>query len=136
MDNEELLKKISDNSAKSLRFQRISAFCMIGIFVVVLVVAFMLVPPVINTVNEINDTAISVGETVTKASALIDEMDKTAKEIQDTSNNMDKLLTDNSETITEALDKMSKIDFDGLNEGIKDLQDAVGPFADFMNRFR
>ena len=136
MENEELLKKISENSAKSLKFHKITSFCMIGILVVVLVSAFMIVPPAVATIKEIHETASAVGDTVGQASDLIAELDKTAKELQETSGTMNDLLTENGDTITESLDKMSKIDFDGLNQGIKDLQDAVGPFASFMNKFR
>ena len=32
--------------------------------------------------------------------------------------------------------KMNDIDFEGLNKAIQDLQDAVGPFATFMNKFK
>ena len=56
--------------------------------------------------------------------------------ITGTSENMNSMLTDNSQSLTDAVDKMNNIDFDGLNKAIKDLQDAVGPFASFMNRFR
>ena len=31
---------------------------------------------------------------------------------------------------------LTEIDFDGLNQAIKDLQDAVGPLASFMSKFR
>ena len=136
MGNEELLKKLSENSEKSLKFHRISAYCMIGILVVFIVSAISIVPPAVATIKEINDTVTTAGDTIEQASALITELDKTAKELQETSSSMNDLLTENGETITESLDKMSKIDFDGLNQGIKDLQDAVGPFANFMNKFR
>ena len=136
MENEELLKKLSENSAKSLKFQKITAFCMIGILAVFVIAAFMVVPPTVAMIAEIHATASAAGDTVEEASSLISELDKTAKELQKTSGNMNDLLTENGDTITESLNKMSQIDFDGLNQGIKDLQDAVGPFADFMNKFR
>lgn len=136
MENEELLKKLADNSAKSLKFHRITTFCMIGMLAVFAICALVIVPPTLATIQEIHKTVTQVGDTVTQASELIEEIDKTAKELQETSGAMNDLLTENSETITESLDKMSKIDFDGLNQGIKDLQDAVGPFANFMNKFR
>ena len=136
MENEELLKKISENSAKSLKYHRISAFCLIGILLVFLVSAIRIVPPAVAAIKEIHETATAVGDTVEQASALVTELDKTAKEIQKTSGSVNELVTENAQTLTDSLDKMSNIDFDGLNQGIKDLQDAVGPFANFMNKFR
>ncbi len=50
--------------------------------------------------------------------------------------NFDKLLSENSKELTESIKEISEIDFDGLNKAIKDLQDAVGPMASFMNKFR
>ena len=35
-----------------------------------------------------------------------------------------------------SFDEMTKVDFDGLNKAIKDLQDAVSPVANFFNKFR
>ena len=48
---------------------------------------------------------------------------------------MNTKLTENAQSLTDAVEKMNSIDFEGLNKAIQDLQDAVGPFASFMNRF-
>ncbi len=136
MGNEELLKKISENSEKSLKFQRITAFCMAGILAVVAIAAILIVPTTVSTINKIHDVAVAAEGTVADATDLIAEMDKTAKELQETGSSMNTLLNDNSDKITESLDKMAKIDFEGLNDAIKDLQDAVGPLANLMGKFR
>ncbi|WP_026527353.1 hypothetical protein [Butyrivibrio sp. VCD2006] len=136
MENDELLKKLSENSKKSLMFHRICAYCMVGIFLVVGISAYMIVPTAVTTVNKINDVAIAAEDTLSNTNDLIAEMDKTAKELQGIGDNMNNLINENSEAITDSLDKMSKVDFDGLNKAIQDLQDAVGPFANFMNKFR
>lgn len=136
MENEELLKKLSENSEKSLKFQRISTCCLAGMLVVFLVSAIAIVPSAVVTIKKINDVAVAAEGAVSDATDLVAEMDKTAKELQETGKGMNTLLNDNAEKITESLDKMSQIDFGGLNDAIKDLQDAVGPFANFMNKFR
>jgi len=46
------------------------------------------------------------------------------------------MLTDNSQSLTDAVEKMNNIDFEGLNKAIQDLQDAVGPFANLMKKFK
>ncbi len=142
MDNEELLKKIADNSEKSLRFHRISAICLIGILCVVLVSACMVVPKAASALNSVDSAARTSEEalnnatkTLTEAAETLKKVNEMADSVTDTSDDINKFLNDNSETMLESLDKMSKIDFDGLNEGIKDLQDAVGPFAKFMSSF-
>ena len=44
--------------------------------------------------------------------------------------------SENSEALTQTVNDMSNIDFEGLNTAIKDLQDTVGPFASFFGKFR
>lgn len=135
MDNEELLKKIADNTAKSLMFHRISAFCLIGILCVVLVSAYMVVPKATSALNAIDAAAKSSEETLANASATLLEVNEMADSVTKTSDELSDFVNDNKDVMMESLDKMSKIDFDGLNEAISDLQDAVGPFAKFMKSF-
>ncbi|WP_029320452.1 hypothetical protein [Butyrivibrio sp. AE3004] len=135
MENEELLKKIAENSEKSLKFHRISALCLIGIFCVVLISAINIVPKAQTTINEIYLAAQSSREMVSDAQKTMEKVNEMTASLTDTSDKMNELLVENSGTITESLDKMSKVDFDGLNAAIQDLQDAVGPFAKFMKSF-
>ena len=57
-------------------------------------------------------------------------------EMTDASKNLNQLVSDNSQALTDSVTNMSNIDFEGLNAAIKDLQDTVGPMASFFNRFR
>ena len=59
-----------------------------------------------------------------------------AADVSNSAAKFDKLLDSNATEMTEAVKSISEIDFDGLNKAIKDLQDAVGPMATFMNKFR
>ena len=52
------------------------------------------------------------------------------------SKSLNGFVTDNAQTLTDAATDISNIDFEGLNGAIRDLQDAVGPFAKMMNRFK
>ncbi|WP_026510476.1 MULTISPECIES: hypothetical protein [unclassified Butyrivibrio] len=135
MDNEELLKKIAENTSKSLKYHRISAFCLIGILCVVLVSAYIVVPKAASTLNAIDAAARSSEETLSNASATLAEVNEMADSVTKTSDEISTFVNDNRDMMMESLDKMSQIDFDGLNQAIKDLQDAVGPFAKFMKSF-
>lgn len=72
---------------------------------------------------ETADTAIS------NISAMSDEVTQVSKSLNG-------FVTDNAQTLTDAATDISNIDFEGLNGAIRDLQDAVGPFAKMMNRFK
>ena len=94
-----------------------------------IVVARILVPEATQTLQSFNEVAIKEQET-------LEEIDKVADSLVQASTNLDKLVADNAEELTDAVKKISEVDFEGLNKGIKDFQDAVGPLANFMNRFR
>ena len=124
-DNAEMLKV----DKKHLFWQRLSALAVVATFLVVLVVAMILVPQVTTTLGNINKVAGDVED------ALVD-VDTMVLEMTDASKNLNQLVEDNSEALTEAVTNMSNIDFDGLNTAIKDLQDTVRPMANFFNKFR
>lgn len=49
---------------------------------------------------------------------------------------VDELAVKSQENIGSAMEKINAIDIEGLNQAIKNLSDAVGPFAEFFNKFR
>lgn len=123
--NAEMLKV----DKKHLFWQRLSALAVVATFLVVLIAVVILVPQISETLGHINKVA-------TDAEAAIENVDEMVLEMTDASKNLNQLVGDNSEALTEAVTNMSNIDFDGLNEAIKDLQDTVGPMASFFNKFR
>lgn len=114
---------------KILFWQRISAFGIIGVCMVALVTAIILVP-------KISETLANVDEATAQVETTVDGINSMTAELKDASTNVNKLLGENSEAMAEALKKVSEIDYEGLNKAIKDLQDAVGPLASFLGRFR
>ncbi len=135
MSQEDLGRKIYENSQKSLMLQRISAICVAGLFAVVLIAAIMVIPRTLRLIDEVHTAAQSVTDTVSKAEVAINDLSEMANSLEDTSENFDKLIAENSGALTDSLDKIASIDFEGLNKGIQDLQNAVGPFANLMSRF-
>lgn len=49
---------------------------------------------------------------------------------------VDELAVRSQENIGKAMEKIEAIDIEGLNQAIQNLSDAVGPFAEFFNKFR
>ncbi|MBQ9606234.1 MAG: hypothetical protein IJV16_03560 [Lachnospiraceae bacterium] len=133
---EELLRQILEADKNEVKYAKRAAFFMMGLFVVFLVAAIIVIPKVVETLSNVNTAVVSAGETLKGADDAIENINKMSDSITKTSDNMNSMLTDNSESLTAAVEKMNSIDFEGLNSAITDLQDAVGPFADFMNRFK
>ena len=114
---------------KHLFWQRLSALAVVATFLVVLVTAIILVPKVSQTLEHINSVA-------QKAEAEIENVDGMVTEMTAASQNLNKLVDDNAEGLTDAVTSMSNVDFEGLNKAIEDLQATVGPMASFFSKFR
>ena len=114
---------------KQLFYQRICALCLAGMLLVLTTAVVIMVPKVTKTLDHINNVAI-------KAEESLGNVDTMAADVSNSAAKFDKLLDSNATEMTEAVKSISEIDFDGLNKAIKDLQDAVGPMATFMNKFR
>ncbi|WP_026663493.1 hypothetical protein [Butyrivibrio proteoclasticus] len=127
--NAEALEELIKLSRKQLFYRKIGTLCLAGILVVVVIAVMILIPKVTITLDHINSVAV-------KAEESLANVDTMAADVSNSAANFDKLLAENSKELTESIKKISEIDFEGLNTAIKDLQDAVGPMASFMNKFR
>ena len=125
----QLLTQIRDLKKKQLMWQRVSAACLFGIFAVLFITVSIIVPRATATLSNIDQVSGQMYET-------IDEIDTMVAEMTTASTNLNKLVDDNSQALTDAINNIAGIDFEGLNKAIKDLKDTVGPMASFFGRFR
>ncbi len=135
-DGIDYAKKLYENSQKTLKLQRIATCCTAGIFAVILIASLVVVPKAVKTLVTINDVAEQAKTVIDDSSTTLNDVSDMAKSLEKAGNKMEQVIVDNETSLVDAMDKISKIDFDGLNQGIKDLQDAVGPFASFMKKFK
>ena len=97
----ELLREIAGNSKRQARGIRVIMGFAIGIFAVFAAAAVLLVPRALSTLR-------SVETMVQNTNALIEE---------------------NAQGLTDTVTQISRIDFEGLNDSIQDLQDIISPIA-------
>ncbi len=114
---------------KQLFWQKVASLGVLGIFVVVLISALVMVPKVTMTLSNIDRVSYQVMESIEDIDAMVAEM-------TEASTGLNKLVSDNADTVTGAVSDLAGIDFEGLNTAIKDLQDTVAPFAAFFRQFR
>ncbi|MCR5748395.1 MAG: hypothetical protein K6G03_11865 [Lachnospiraceae bacterium] len=133
---EELLKQILEADKNEVKYAKRAAFFMMGLVIILLVAALIIVPKVVQTLAHVDEAVISASQILEEADETIKNINTMSTSITETSDKMNSMLTDNSESLNEAVAKMNSIDFEGLNKAIQDLQDAVGPFASFMNKFK
>ncbi len=141
--NDALLIEMRELAKKQLLWQKISAICSAGILAVAVIAACILIPMASITLNHINATATkaqatldSVNATAVKAQASLDDVDIMVAEMTDASKNLNELIDNNENSLQDAIERMANVDYDGLNQAIKDLQGAVGPLANFFGKFR
>lgn len=127
--DENLMNQILATNKKQLFWQRIIGLMLVALVAVVITVAVILVPEATTTLKYIDDVALKEQET-------LGQIDEVAESLIASSDNLNKLVDENAEELTTAVKSISEVDFEGLNKAIKDFQDAVGPLASFMNRFR
>ena len=135
-DNAELLRQILDTTKKQARYSRLAMIFTGGVFAVMAVMAIMIVPGVVTALEGANRTIIQAESAVNEANTTLQQVQTMTGSITNTSENVNSMVTDNSAALTDAVQKLSEIDFDGLNTAIGDLQNAVGPLSRMVSVFR
>ena len=96
-----LLRELAGNAKKQTRGVRVIMAFAIGLFAVIAAAAILLVPRALSTLRSV--------ETMVE--------------------NTNTLIEDNAEALTGTVSQFSRIDFEGLNDSIQDLQDIISPIA-------
>ena len=131
-----LLEELVNNSQKQLFYERVRTVAALVIAVSIVMGIVLVVPKALVTVQKENDIMEQASETIILANAAIESVTSMSESITTMGDNMDTFITDNSETMTEVMEKIEGIDFEGLNSAIKDLGDVVEPLANFFGKFK
>ena len=134
--NADTLTELRDLTKKKYILQVISTAFIGGMFVVVLIAVLAIVPRVSATLSHVNDVAVRAEGALAKAEESLAKVDTMAESMEQASDGLNKLVEENGESLASAIKSMTEVDYEGLNKAITDLQNAVGPMANFMSRFR
>ena len=88
-----------------------------------------LVPKTLKTFRQIDAAVAQVNELSDQAKTSLEGIDRMVE-------NMNTVIVENTDEVNEAMDKISKIDFDKLNQSIKTLSDTIAPLAGLFGRFQ
>ena len=132
----ELWETLVKNSKKQLFYSKISAIAALVMAAAVVLCMVMVLPEAIAAVNHANNIMVQASETITLAEEAIASVTTMSDSITTMGNNMDTFITENSEAVTEVMEKIEAIDFEGLNGAIEDLGDVVEPLANFFGKFK
>lgn len=112
---------------KQYHMSRITAAASVIILAVVLYTASVFIPKV-NVTYQNMELIMENLQVITSELAEAD--------INQMISDVDELAVRSQENIGSAMEKINAIDIDGLNQAIRNLSDAVEPFAKFFNQFR
>ena len=114
----ELLAEMVKLQKKTAKRTGVVAFSMIVIAAVVLASAVLIVPKVMTTL-------MAAETTLEQATTLMGDVKNSLDGMNKMISNVDTVLTDNTEAMSDAIKKIGDIDIDGLNDSIKKLNGAV-----------
>lgn len=136
MAEEKALEELLEWQKKSAEHGRRISIALGGIFVLLFLCALILVPRAYIALRNTNAAVLQAKEALTKIDTQMENIQVMTESITATSDNMNALLEGNSKSVSESMEKLNAVDFEGLNQAISDLQAAVGPFASLMRTFQ
>lgn len=142
-NEKEILEQILEENRKRTLYSKITAVSSSGIFAAIVLLLLLLVPRLSETADNVNAVAAQaqgiLGEAETTLAAIENAASGLAgmsESLSLTGESVNRLVTDNAAALADTVKQLGGIDYEGLNEAIRDLQDAVEPFAKFVNRFK
>ena len=115
MDSRELLAELARYQKKEVGHARLGTVVGILLMAALLVTVLVVLP---------------------RAVILLNHMEQSLQEIDTFVEHADRVVSENTDAVGEALSKVNGVDFDTLNQAIRDLSDAVRPLANFARLFQ
>ena len=123
----ELLRELVRLQKKTANRQLVAAIGSIALAVIFAVALMIVVPKALAVLLDLSETATQTQELVAQAQTSLKGLDTMIE-------NVDKVVVDNTQALTDAVGNIQNIDTDGLNEAIKNLSDAAEPLAKLNNQ--
>ena len=131
----DLTRKFMELEKKQYNMLRIMMTANV-VFAVVLILAMLLVvPKLLSVANDAQQAVTDVHTLAGQAENTLDGIDGMVENANKTITNAGNVVEENSEAVEDALTHINEIDFDSLNQAIKDLADAVEPLGNLSRVF-
>ena len=112
-NTEELLRQLLAYEKKQLRHTRLATFVNVLLVVGVLAALVLVVPRALDSLAEVNRLTASAQELIGNANTMV---------------------TENTDAVTDTIQRLNEVDFDSLNSTIHDLEDAIRPVAELARK--
>ena len=126
----ELLKKLDESSQKRVRLGRI--LCVLALVAALFcgatfAVVFSLVPQVETVLTQVQPVLGNLEQTSQQLAAL---------DLEGMVSNVDALVVTGQQTLQQSMEKLDTVDFDSLNQAIRDLSAVIEPLAKWGKMFQ
>ncbi len=128
----ELLRELIRMQKKEAKHARLTSIFTAIILIVFIAIAAVIVPKAVVTLNEATTTIIQAQKSLANVDEQLEGISAMTKSITRTSENLNNMVESNTQAITDAVGSIGKVDFDGLNQAISDLQSTTSKFASFF----
>ena len=125
----ELIRELKEESSqernqlrKQINMMRVLMFAMAGVICILIVTLATLVPQISTTLDTANRA--------------LEDISYTASRVNEVFASVETQVEDSSTGVTEAIEKLNSINYEGLNQSIEDLGKVVSPLSEFFSRFR
>ena len=125
MDNRELLIELVRSQRRDTLLEHFTAAVNLVFLAIMIIVLAVMVPKAVITLHEVDKTVKEVNTLALEAQESLDGIDVMV-------GNVDKMVVENTDAVTTALEQINKVDFEKLNEAITNLNATVSPLADMM----
>lgn len=142
----EILQDIRDNERKEMKYAKrqsvismiLSSICLV-IVIMIGIAVFSLLPKVGALVRNANAIIEEASGMMSEAEDVVANLntvtaDLAKLDMNELFDNVNGLVVESENSISEAMERIDKIDFEGLNSAIKDLGAVISPLARFFGR--
>ncbi len=129
----ELLQELVELQKKTANRQLVATVATCTLAASFIIALLIVVPKLLTMSAEISAVVANTEKLVTEADELIAQTEQSLTGIDTMISNVNDLVVDNTEAVSEALKNIQSIDIDQLNEAIRNLSDAVEPLAKLNN---
>lgn len=119
----ELLVEIARQQRREARSGRVAAVATVALAVVFAVLVLAALPAVQRAESAL-----------TEAEEMIVQAQTSLNNVDELTDNLNKMVTDNTDAVNKALSQIGQVDIDSLNRSIKELSDILSPLATLFGR--
>ncbi len=133
--NEELqtgiLTEMQKMTKKTLMYQRITT----GLVLIFVIAILCVVPSLLKTLAAVRTTLDGVNEVVEQANEAVEEANSAINQAEQTMKDLSSFVETAGGDLETVVNSVQSVDFDSLNNAIKNLDATVKPLADFFRKF-